>query len=119
MSEIPLKNIKMLQSIGLSKSASLCYLVLLEAGQKRTKARYVGESAELSHSSLYRALEELIRKGFITEAQILRAKLYKAEPLSYALDNYATYQRTQLQALIKEQHAGVLQNSPLSRTISN
>ncbi len=117
MSEVPLKNIKMLRSIGLTKSASLCYLVLLDAGKKRMKAHSIGESAELSQSSLYRAIEELISKGFITEVQIVRVKLYKAEPLSSALDNYAQYQREQVLPLIKEQHARVLQNSPLSRTI--
>jgi sugar-specific transcriptional regulator TrmB len=90
-----------LATIGLSKTQAECYGVLAEG--YGLSAKKLATKLGVSSSNLYRVLKDLRVKGFITEIRIVSPTTYRVVPLSYALVNYAEYQRQQVKQLIARQ----------------
>lgn len=77
--------IKKLQSIGLSKYESECYLALIQNGPLTGKE--ISNKTTLPRTSVYPNLESLEIKGFILSIQ-QSPKIYKAKEPQIAISNY-------------------------------
>lgn len=92
---------QILLDIGLSPSAANCYLCLALSSRKWLQAGEIGKLSGMKPTSLYRSLQELRIIGFLQTMRVVTATRYRAEPLSYALDNLAAHQRQRAQPLIQ------------------
>lgn len=98
-----------LHALGLTPAACRCYVVLLDNFPRPLRTARLKEQAAVPVSTLYRSLRELVIKGFAERSpRIVTADRYRAIPLSYALDNYALYQRKLVQPLLQRVHAAAL-----------
>ena len=92
--------VKLLRLIGLSASAAQCYMYLVSQAPRAVKASAVSAELRVAKASAYRALDELITKGFAESTRVIAVTCYRAKPLSQAMDAYAEYQRTIVRPII-------------------
>lgn len=102
-----------LQAIGLSPGAAECYVFLLQKLPLAFRASRIERELHISRSKLYRSLDELEAKGFITADRLIAATNFRALPIGQAMDAYMQYQWQQVAPLTQGLH-----KSPLSGTIS-
>ncbi|HEX7633640.1 MAG TPA: helix-turn-helix domain-containing protein [Candidatus Saccharimonadales bacterium] len=93
-----------LHELGFSQTAALCYGALIESGTSSLSR--VVENMQKPRASVHRALKQLEGKGFATSHKnSTYPTLYRAVPISQAIENLAVYHRRQLKQIIEEQAA--------------
>jgi len=79
------------------------YLTLYAEPHHRGTAPELIETLSKPSSSVYRALENLKRYGFITSVHFIGSAIVEARPLDHALISYAEYQRHQVRDILADQ----------------
>jgi len=97
---------QVLQQIGLSRPAAQIYLFLVEQLPYARGATYINEqfTTKLPDTTLFRAVHELLAKGFIIYSnEERRHRTYRAVKLAWALESYALYQRELVLPVLQKQ----------------
>ena len=94
---------QILQAMGLGPAAARCYLILTECLPRAERVSFITSQSGQSSATTYRALDELIQKGFATKTRIIAATTYRALDPATAIDNYAAYLRRLVRPLTRDQ----------------